>query len=112
MHEYKREKTTLEARLTDEVKRNAHHDDHIRIIDAFVLQVCAQRYPHLSRNNSMLIDVCPTDTARTRVIMRRKDNGAAVDEWYDPLNVRTAQVKRDADHTARIPIPVSITSQA
>lgn len=89
MHEYKREKTTLEARLTDEVKRNAHHDDHIRIIDAFVLQVCANPSP-LARNNAILIGVSPTDTSRTRVIMRRKDNGAAVDEWYDPLYVRMA----------------------
>ncbi|KAI0603163.1 E3 ubiquitin-protein ligase BRE1 [Biscogniauxia sp. FL1348] len=39
MLEYKREKSTLETRLEDLVKRSTHHDDHIRVIDAWWLQL-------------------------------------------------------------------------
>ncbi|KAI0445040.1 ubiquitin ligase protein BRE1 [Xylaria telfairii] len=39
MLEYKREKTTLEARLDELDKRSTYHDDHIRIIDAWWIQI-------------------------------------------------------------------------
>ena len=39
MHEYKREKITLEARLNDLAKRATYHDDHLRSIDAWFDQV-------------------------------------------------------------------------
>ncbi|KAI8634842.1 E3 ubiquitin-protein ligase-like protein [Xylariaceae sp. FL1651] len=39
MLEYKREKATLEARLEELDKRCTHHDDHIRVIDAWWIQV-------------------------------------------------------------------------
>lgn len=39
MLEYKREKTTLEARLEELDKRSTHHDDHIRVVDAWWIQV-------------------------------------------------------------------------
>ena len=39
MLEYKREKSNLEARLQDVEKRAIYHDDHIRIMDAWWLQV-------------------------------------------------------------------------
>jgi len=39
MLEYKREKSTLEARLQDLEKKTTDHDDHIRIIDAWWLQL-------------------------------------------------------------------------
>ncbi|KAM7204018.1 BRE1 E3 ubiquitin ligase domain containing protein [Naviculisporaceae sp. PSN 640] len=38
MLEYKREKSNLEARLQDIEKRAVHHDDHIRVMDAWWLQ--------------------------------------------------------------------------
>ena len=41
MHEFKREKLTLEARLAELTKAAAHHDDHLRVIDAWFSQVCA-----------------------------------------------------------------------
>ncbi|KAI1501047.1 E3 ubiquitin-protein ligase BRE1 [Biscogniauxia marginata] len=39
MLEYKREKSTLETRLEELVKRSTHHDDHLRVIDAWWLQL-------------------------------------------------------------------------
>ena len=42
MQEYKREKTTLEARLSDITKRIAYHDDHLRLVDAWFNQVRQQ----------------------------------------------------------------------
>lgn len=39
MLEYKRAQGTLEARLEEALKRSEHHDDHIRIIDAWWLQL-------------------------------------------------------------------------
>ena len=39
MQEYKREKVTLEIRLSDQVKRAAYHDDHLRTIDIWFSQV-------------------------------------------------------------------------
>ncbi|KAH8162435.1 hypothetical protein CIB48_g5814 [Xylaria polymorpha] len=39
MLEYKREKTTLEARLEELDKRSTYHDDHIRIMDAWWIQM-------------------------------------------------------------------------
>ncbi|KAL7626758.1 E3 ubiquitin-protein ligase bre1 [Parahypoxylon ruwenzoriense] len=39
MLEYKREKGTLETRLDEVEKRSSHHDDHIRIIDSWWLQL-------------------------------------------------------------------------
>ncbi|KAI1819257.1 E3 ubiquitin-protein ligase-like protein [Xylaria intraflava] len=39
MLEYKREKTTLEARLEELDKQSTYHDDHIRIIDAWWVQL-------------------------------------------------------------------------
>jgi len=39
MLEYKREKINLEARLQEAQKNSVDHDDHIRIIDAWVVQV-------------------------------------------------------------------------
>ncbi|KAK4232087.1 BRE1 E3 ubiquitin ligase-domain-containing protein [Podospora fimiseda] len=39
MQEYKRERNALEIRVQDLVKNTADHDDHVRIIDAFVLQL-------------------------------------------------------------------------
>ncbi|EFW99342.1 histone ubiquitinationc protein [Grosmannia clavigera kw1407] len=39
MNEYKREKATLETRIEEIQKRSTYHDDHIRIADAWVLQL-------------------------------------------------------------------------
>ncbi|KAK3333143.1 BRE1 E3 ubiquitin ligase-domain-containing protein [Cercophora scortea] len=39
MLEYKREKSGLESRLQDVEKNAAYHDDHIRILDAWILQL-------------------------------------------------------------------------
>lgn len=39
MLEYKREKATLEARLDEYARRATHHDDHLRVVDAWWLQV-------------------------------------------------------------------------
>jgi len=39
MLEYKREKNSLEVRLQELEKKTGDHDDHIRIIDAWWLQV-------------------------------------------------------------------------
>ncbi|KAJ1335552.1 E3 ubiquitin-protein ligase BRE1 [Microdochium nivale] len=39
MLEYKREKATLETRLAELAKKAAHHDDHLRIVDAWWLQL-------------------------------------------------------------------------
>lgn len=48
MNEYKREKATLETRIEEIQKRSTYHDDHIRIADAWVLQVSSLAvYPWL-----------------------------------------------------------------
>lgn len=39
MNEYKRENATLDARIEEIQKRSTYHDDHIRIADAWVLQL-------------------------------------------------------------------------
>lgn len=39
MLEYKRDNQTLELRLGELLKRSEHYDDHLRIIDAWWLQV-------------------------------------------------------------------------
>ena len=39
MLEYKREKINLESRLLELEKSSTDHDDHIRIVDLWVLQV-------------------------------------------------------------------------
>lgn len=39
MLEYKREKNALETKLQDLEKKSVDHDDHIRVIDAWVLQL-------------------------------------------------------------------------
>jgi E3 ubiquitin-protein ligase BRE1 len=39
MLEYKREKSALETKLQDLEKKSIDHDDHIRVIDAWVLQL-------------------------------------------------------------------------
>ncbi|KAF2181629.1 E3 ubiquitin-protein ligase-like protein bre1 [Zopfia rhizophila CBS 207.26] len=39
MREYKREKATLEAQIADMEKRTKHHDDHLRLIDAWFNQM-------------------------------------------------------------------------
>ena len=41
MQEYKREKNTLEDRLSEMKERSVFHDDHLRIIDAWWKQVSA-----------------------------------------------------------------------
>lgn len=47
MLEYKREKANLEAQLHEIQRHSVYHDDHIRIIDAWLLQVRVEwdRYP-------------------------------------------------------------------
>lgn len=39
MQEYSRRATTAESRLEELHKRSVHHDDHLRFIDAWWLQV-------------------------------------------------------------------------
>lgn len=39
MLEYKREKINLEGRVQELEKNSTDHDDHIRIVDAWLLQV-------------------------------------------------------------------------
>ncbi|TRX91360.1 hypothetical protein FHL15_007782 [Xylaria flabelliformis] len=45
MLEYKREKTTLEGRLEELDKRSTYHDDHIRVMDAWWIQVSQDSLP-------------------------------------------------------------------
>ena len=44
MLEYKREKIALEARVQELEKSCVDHDDHIRIVDRWWLQVCRPTY--------------------------------------------------------------------
>lgn len=39
MREYKRERNTLSSQLEELNNRSAYHDEHIRIIDSWFLQV-------------------------------------------------------------------------
>lgn len=39
MLEYKREKSTLETRLDEYARRATDHDDHLRVVDNWWLQV-------------------------------------------------------------------------
>lgn len=41
MQEFKRERNTLETRINDLTKRATYHDDHLRVIDAWLSQVSA-----------------------------------------------------------------------
>ncbi len=45
---YKREKVNLETRLQELEKSTVDHDDHIRIVDAWLLQVGGAHYPTLN----------------------------------------------------------------
>lgn len=45
MQEYKRDKNFLENRVQELVKNATDHDDHIRIVDAFLAQVCFVPHP-------------------------------------------------------------------
>lgn len=40
MQEYSRKASTYESRLEELHKRSVHHDDHLRLIDAWWRQVC------------------------------------------------------------------------
>jgi len=52
MHEYKREKNTLESQLKDVKTRAANHDNHLRIVDAWWSQVW-----HSSFFNKIIADM-------------------------------------------------------
>jgi len=39
MREYKRERNTLQQQLDDLNNRSAYHDEHLRVIDSWFLQV-------------------------------------------------------------------------
>lgn len=41
MQEYKREKSSLESRLSQMSKAATFHNDHLRVIDSWFKQVCA-----------------------------------------------------------------------
>ena len=43
MQEYSRRATTAESRLEELHKRSVYHDDHLRIMDAWWLQVSLSR---------------------------------------------------------------------
>jgi E3 ubiquitin-protein ligase BRE1 len=47
MKEYKREKALYESQVQDLSKRSQHHDDHLRIVDAWFTQVNTPRLPPL-----------------------------------------------------------------
>ena len=44
MKEYKREKALYESQVQDLSKRSQHHDDHLRIVDAWFTQVNTPRH--------------------------------------------------------------------
>jgi len=44
MKEYKREKALYESQVQDLSKRSQHHDDHLRIVDAWFTQVHNPRH--------------------------------------------------------------------
>lgn len=66
MQEYSRKAATAESRLEELHKRSVHHDDHLRIIDGWWLQVrsffdeCEERAQGLT--------IFHTDTGRIGVI--------------------------------------------
>lgn len=57
MQEYKREKSSLEAKVKEMSKATAYHNDHLRIIDAWYQQV---GYPaiYLSLHSLSMCDMC------------------------------------------------------
>jgi hypothetical protein len=52
MQEYKREKSKLEVRIQEIQQKSIHHDDHVRVIDAWLLQV---RLSYREMNERMLM---------------------------------------------------------
>lgn len=59
MQEYKREKTSLETRLKELSKSAAYHDEHLRVIDAWLQQVCTP--PCVTAALRPYSDVCLVD---------------------------------------------------
>jgi E3 ubiquitin-protein ligase BRE1 len=74
MQEYSRKAATAEARLEELHKRSVHHDDHIRIVDAwwrqvctfatmlFAASICSRHVKHAASNQFAIADV-----RRTRI---------------------------------------------
>lgn len=67
MQEYKREKASLESRVQELEKNHTDHDDHIRVVDAWLHQVSL--LPHFSVRNTAP-NAPQLVTARNRVTRR------------------------------------------
>lgn len=53
MKEYKREKQLYESQVQDLTKRSQHHDDHLRIVDAWFTQVSLVPSLHLTCSSTL-----------------------------------------------------------
>lgn len=63
MKEYKREKSLYESQVQDLTKRSQHHDDHLRVVDAWFTQVCPPR-PSFLQPSTPTLTPCPVVVAR------------------------------------------------
>ncbi|KAL5940819.1 E3 ubiquitin-protein ligase bre1 [Pyricularia oryzae] len=73
MLEYRRQKATLETRLEEVTKRSTHHDDHLRIIDQWFLQMLDEI--ELLARGSLSLDIdCKGESILSSTALQFKDS--------------------------------------
>lgn len=88
MLEYRREKTTLESRLEEVTKRSAHHDDHLRVVDQWWLQLLEE--VELAAQGSISSDLQSKEfSALQRTALQFKDH----DEFREHLRDKSRAIK-------------------
>ncbi|KAI1375885.1 E3 ubiquitin-protein ligase BRE1 [Hypoxylon crocopeplum] len=90
MLEYKREKNTLESQLDEVQKRSTHHDDHIRIIDNWWLQLLQEMELLIGRSAPMPQG---TDSQPVSTHTHFKDLG----EFESHLSGKASTIKRSVE---------------
>ncbi|KLU87338.1 E3 ubiquitin-protein ligase bre-1 [Magnaporthiopsis poae ATCC 64411] len=88
MLEYRREKTTLESRLEEVTKRSTHHDDHLRVVDQWWLQLLEE--VELAAQGSISSDLESKEfSALQRTALQFKDH----DEFREHLRDKSRAIK-------------------
>ncbi|KAI0481716.1 ubiquitin ligase protein BRE1 [Xylaria cf. heliscus] len=86
MLEYKREKTTLEARLDELDKRSTYHDDHIRVMDAWWIQLL-QEVSVLANGSIPFQDESEDRPFPTQILFKDSE------EFESHLNEKASKIK-------------------
>ncbi|KAI0017323.1 E3 ubiquitin-protein ligase BRE1 [Xylariomycetidae sp. FL0641] len=87
MLEYKREKGTLEAQLNEMAKRSSHHDDHLRIVDAWWIQL-------LQEVEVMVAGSVPYQAGSEEQAFPTKAHFQDLDEFESHLSEKASSIKK------------------